>query len=82
MDIVHETFFDGTISYNLANETGFFVGLAWNAITTQLINASNLGIGCPQRVNLRAVVESNSTQRAVALCKIEVHLPLSPSQRT
>jgi hypothetical protein len=48
MDIVHDTFFDGTISYNLANKTGFFAGLAWNAITTQFINASNSGIGCPQ----------------------------------
>jgi len=28
MDIVHGTFFDGTVSYNLANKTGFFAGLA------------------------------------------------------
>ncbi|KAH8779364.1 hypothetical protein BGZ57DRAFT_927077 [Hyaloscypha finlandica] len=48
MDIVHDTFFDGIIWYNFANKIGFFAGLAWNAITTQLINASNLGIGCPQ----------------------------------
>jgi hypothetical protein len=81
MDIVHDTF-DGIISYNLANKTGFFADLAWNAITTQLVNASNLGIGCPQSVHSRAVVENDSTQRAMALCKNEVHLPLSPSQRT
>ena len=48
MDIVHDTFFDGIIWYSFANKIGFFTGLAWNAITRQLINASNLGIGCPQ----------------------------------
>ena len=51
MDIVHDTFFDGIASYNLANKTGFIVGLAWNAITTQFINASNSGIGCPQGID-------------------------------
>jgi hypothetical protein len=51
MDIVHDTFFDGIASYNLANKTGFIVGLAWNAITTQFINASNSGIGCLQGID-------------------------------
>jgi hypothetical protein len=51
MDIVHDTFFDGILSYDLANKTEFFAGLAWNSITTQFINASDSVIGCPQSID-------------------------------
>lgn len=50
MDIVHDTYFNAVLSFNLANKTGFFTGLAWNSITTQFISASNSGIGCPQGI--------------------------------
>lgn len=50
MDIVHDTFFDAVIAQNLTSLSEFFVGLAWNAITTKFIEASNSGIGCPQGV--------------------------------
>lgn len=50
MDIVHDTFFDAVIAQNLTSLSGFFVGLAWNSITTNFIEASNSGIGCPQGV--------------------------------
>lgn len=50
MDIVHDTFFSPVKAQNLGNLTDFFVGLAWNSITTKFIEASNSGIGCPQGV--------------------------------
>ncbi|KAG9239563.1 FAD binding domain-containing protein [Amylocarpus encephaloides] len=50
MDVVHETFFDGVIAHNLTGLSGFFVGLAWNSITTEFIAKSNSGIGCPQGI--------------------------------
>jgi hypothetical protein len=50
MDIVHDTFFDAVVAYNLTSLKDFFVGLAWNSITTKFIEASNSGIGCPQGV--------------------------------
>jgi hypothetical protein len=50
MDIVHDTFFDAILSQGLSNLADFFVGLAWNSITTKFIEASNSGIGCPQGV--------------------------------
>lgn len=48
MNIVHDAFFDG--AYKVGNLTDFFVGLAFNSITTKFIEASNSGIGCPQGV--------------------------------
>lgn len=48
MDIVHDTFFDAVVSQGLSDLADFFVGLAWNSITTKFIAESNSGIGCPQ----------------------------------
>lgn len=50
MDIVHDTFFDAIKSEGFSNSPDFFVGLAWNAITTSFLEASNSGTGCPQGV--------------------------------
>jgi hypothetical protein len=50
MDIVHDTFFAYVEKHNLTALSDFFVGLAWNSITTKFIQASNSGIGCPQGV--------------------------------
>ena len=50
MDIVHDTYFNAVLSFGLANKTGFITGLAWNAITTQFIAATNNGTGCPQGI--------------------------------
>jgi hypothetical protein len=55
MQIVHDTYFDGVISFGLTNLTDFFTGLAWNSITTQFIAASNSGQGCPQGIDEEAV---------------------------
>ncbi len=55
MDIVHDTFFDAVITQNLSSLADFFVGLAWNSITTKIIEASNSGTGCPQKVLEEAV---------------------------
>lgn len=50
MDIVHDTFYDAVKAEGLAELDDFFVGLAWNSITTSFLEASNSGIGCPQGV--------------------------------
>ncbi|OBT98862.1 hypothetical protein VE01_03298 [Pseudogymnoascus verrucosus] len=50
MDIVHDTFFDAVKAAGLADSADFFVGLAWNSITTSFLEASNSGTGCPQGV--------------------------------
>lgn len=50
MDIVHDTFFDAIKAEGLAELNDFFVGLAWNSITTSFLEASNSGTGCPQGV--------------------------------
>jgi hypothetical protein len=46
MIIVHDIYFDAAASYKLANLAGFFAGLAYTAITTKFIEASNPGFGC------------------------------------
>ncbi|KAH8660740.1 hypothetical protein BGZ60DRAFT_381647 [Tricladium varicosporioides] len=50
IEIVHDTFFDAVDARNLTSLSDFFVGLAWNSITTNFISASNSGEGCPQGV--------------------------------
>ena len=50
IEIVHDTFFDYVVSHNLTSLPHFFVGLAWNAVTTKFVEASNSGIGCPQGI--------------------------------
>ncbi|KAF8866364.1 FAD-binding domain-containing protein [Acephala macrosclerotiorum] len=50
MNIVHDTFFDAVVKYDLGSLEGFFAGLAWNSITTKFIETSSAGIGCPQGV--------------------------------
>jgi hypothetical protein len=46
MEIVHDVYFDAMTK--LTNITHFTTGLAYLAITTPFLDASNSGIGCPQ----------------------------------
>ncbi|CZR57665.1 uncharacterized protein PAC_07554 [Phialocephala subalpina] len=50
MNIVHDNFFDAVKKYDLGSLDGFFVGLAWNSITTKFIETSKAGIRCPRGV--------------------------------
>jgi hypothetical protein len=71
MTVVHDTYFDAVIKYNLGNLTGFFTGLAYNAITTKFTEQSNAGIGCPQGVPEEPVFVSPSPSLFPLDCAVD-----------